>query len=511
MRDKIKGLDTKWLYLLLINFIAAMVMYQGFLQVHLSIDSPDTIVASHQAATWHFNSGRFFYTLVVFFVDWLGLNIVYDSWLWTTLFSIVNSVAVTLFTKLCYDELGKTVSNNEEINLMWLLITLNCAFWIGFNNIFTTEWLYFAEVELNFICATIGAVFALWFTIKNGSIRNYAIAFIFLVMMWNSYQPAFGIFFFLLMIVSLLKDGFIVSKRMVKKLSILFGEMMIVVSSNLALVKYYTKVGKILPGSRYSTLNANNFFQSIKGVLKYQKVILLEGNGMTKGPWIAVVGGILVIVAVVWSIKLKRLKSFAVTIIAIAVCEGAVFAPNMVNKIFSGASPRAIEPYFFAFTFLLVYILHLLICPHEASLRMTRAVITISVAFFITATIISANIYQNDVLITNRMDEMWIMSINSRICNYEAETGIEVKYLLFEGDDHSQFRWPSVHFNYKADVCAKMLMADWSREAYIYILTGRHYKVVKPTYSSFAGMDFDSLDIEKQMIFEGDTCHICIY
>lgn len=133
-------------------------------------------------------------------------------------------------------------------------------------------------------------------------------------------------------------------------------------------------------------------------------------------------------------------------------------------------------------------------------------VLVIVLQFFIFSKIFIAK-YQNDAL-----DRYRIEMVADRISEYTEDTGIEVKKICFYYDANpSGEQYPLVFF-FK-DMTASSFTREWSQLNAVNYYTGGNYEEAeKDTELAeyFHSVDWDVYN-DDQLVFDGDTLHICVY
>lgn len=108
-----------------------------------------------------------------------------------------------------------------------------------------------------------------------------------------------------------------------------------------------------------------------------------------------------------------------------------------------------------------------------------------------------------------------VQSIIDKINEYESENNIEVKNVAFYVDANINYKyWDAeeiMYFSYTAPI----YYGYWCDIYSINVLSGKEYKRVnnllvdKEIYYYFKTKDWDEVNLEEQLIFRGDTIHIC--
>lgn len=103
--------------------------------------------------------------------------------------------------------------------------------------------------------------------------------------------------------------------------------------------------------------------------------------------------------------------------------------------------------------------------------------------------------------------------VGQAIAEYEATSGIEVRKIAFYADAESAVpTYPNL-YSHSGDLICSSFNQDWSDLNALNYYLGDNYSRAEPseTYRTyFAGRNWDALSAQ-QLIFDGDTLHLCIY
>lgn len=116
----------------------------------------------------------------------------------------------------------------------------------------------------------------------------------------------------------------------------------------------------------------------------------------------------------------------------------------------------------------------------------------------------------NDRYSINRMDNLLANAIQSKITEYETETGITVTNIAFYNDMYRMRSYPNIR---TSNINLKMFDTTWSDMDGINYYTGKSYWESEPKdeYKKyFADKNWDGYS-EEQLIFDGDTLHLCLF
>ena len=75
-----------------------------------------------------------------------------------------------------------------------------------------------------------------------------------------------------------------------------------------------------------------------------------------------------------------------------------------------------------------------------------------------------------------------------------------------------QWQWGDI--SYPWDVCLRAISIDWARPYALAYYTGAGYSQVDvpdEVKAHFSSLDWDTINLEEQMIFDNEVCYICIF
>lgn len=486
------------LIILAFDLLATILIFQGFFREHYSVDSFGIPFSYQQGAGFHIVNGRFFATILIRFIDKIGISLVTNTVFWIFLLICTSSVCCALITNLLVE--------NNKIDDIASLSLISLATLIGFDNIFIAEWYTWIECAPIYMfaiaCAVLGAIY-----FRKEGFKNKIAAICFLILTYNTYQIALGIWVFLVLIFIVYEDKKLaVSRKTILNISIALAMVAFTFISNFLLFKYCRAKG-IIAASRYDTVSFLNIYNNFIRLMLWQKDIWLKGDGLTRTPFFLcfflICAGIL---AYIFFHEKQALKNVLYFITILLGGMAAVFAPILIQDYFD-IPPRRIAPLPLLFTFLLMYIAK----SKETNCKYIAIIASI---IFTVCSYISIDRYADDIILANTLDKREVLQIQKLISDYKENTDQQISYIGFEVDASGQQRWPEITTPYLSDVCGKALTAPWARINIINYYTGQHYQeieVPEQIKSYYLSNDWNSFEPEDQMIFPEDCCYICIY
>lgn len=505
MKSNLQNDTKKWsaygISVVLIVFMA----FNCFFKVHYSVDAYSTFGGVHQNALWHIQNGRYFYTLLVYVVDRTGLNLVTDNILWVFLFMAALAISIIALSRRFIQLIDHTSTATEIMCILCVCLS--------FVNVFIAEWFQFTECLLMYtvsVLCSVGAV--LLIPSKNGgakAIERYAAAFILLNIAYNTYQISINFFVFYVLCFILLENKGALTIAGVKKT---LQAALVVVGTfaiNLCITKLLAACGVISDSSRMSGLSIDCLWGNTKLFLskQNQSLLWLKSDGMMNAPDLLVLFIVLLTMGI-YSFFANLKRKWYDILFALVLLSGGVFALFLSILITEPLwmPPRTIAPFFCVFT----YLGCLIAMGKNKTIQKIVAVILVIV---LCRQACCVQMYSSDVLISNACDKLWVEQVADKIESYEQNQGIQITKVGFAPDQQMKWHWNN-DSAYCWDVCTRTISVDWARLGLFSYYTGAQYSLedtpdeVKAYFSS---RNWDTVNLEEQMIFDNDVCYICIF
>lgn len=502
MKHKL-AISKKWWLYTIAAFALVYMSFDCFFDLHYSMDAFNTYFGEHQNALWHIQTGRYFYLFAVYFVDYLGLNLVTDNVIWVGLFIVALTIAIIALFRKAIGLLEEGSILNEV--MIFLLVSLS------FVNVFLAEWFQFTEVLLMYtiaiFCVTGAAVV---FPVREQEDRapfKYFLVFLLLNIAYNNYQISITFFVFYVLCFILLESKGHITANGIKKTFVAAGLTASAFVINMGITKLLIARGVIGASSRLSTMSLDSVLANIKQLCSpdIQSYLWLNGNGMMKAPDFLVVT-LVVFAATVYAIVASKRKWYDILFAAVLLGGGvcSLLLPLLISAPLYMA-PRIIAPIFCV----LVY-MGCLISMCQATVPKRIIVLLILVALCRQSCFIST--YSADIRISNACDKLWVEQVDEKIRDYEQETGIQITQIGFTNDKYLKYQWSDI--NYRWDVCIKGNAATWTRD-YMYMYYSdrvfSYVEVPEEIQEYFANLDWGTVNLDEQMIFDEDTCYVCLF
>lgn len=152
------------------------------------------------------------------------------------------------------------------------------------------------------------------------------------------------------------------------------------------------------------------------------------------------------------------------------------------------------------------------VCDEKISIKLTKATVCGIILCLLVCQYLSYNKIFIDKYKVNCLDEYRYNIIGQAIAEYQEDTGnVVTKVAFYEDADASYPSYPGLF--YQNDLIVSAIYCDWSNVAAMTYYLGTGYgKIEKNEYyeAYFKSKDWNRYSGD-QLIFDGDTLHICVY
>lgn len=392
-----------------------------------------------------------------------------------------------------------------------LLVDLGSVLLYG--NVFTSEWIWYTEQYLAWAMAITFMLFAVLYGAgKNNSFKSDIISFMFLVLATGTYQTVLIHFWVICFIIFYIEkcDNSYLFKQMAK--SICYGGGAIIVNIGVG------KIASMILGmqNNKSRISIGNIGEILKEYVVNQKYIWV--NGMNMLPY-----GCLIFVFVVlfflWFYLINRMgKNLILNVFWLLVNIGIVLGCIAAIQVMQGycvLAVRVIMPIFSIFSLLIWWITFLLLNNDNVTIKVKHYLL-VFISIFWAVNLFEMQLIAMDVVKTNALDFERIKLIENKIVSYENETNCMIIKAGFCQDAYPQYRYYDVlfHSDMGGDICATTFANTWADCNAINYYTGRNLQRIEVPQNikrQIKEKNWDVLNLEEQMIFDGDTVYIVMY
>ncbi len=488
----------EYLQFLCINTLLFVVTYFGFIFFkHYGLDDYFVIADLSELHQNALNNGRFSLMVVYDFFIALGFNPIIHQCGMAILMVLAFSLCTTSITMRII-ELRTTIEMKEKIliNLGSIILLLN---------VFVTEWFTFV---LSYASWTLGVTCAVYAAIlMSHSSRSKKIsAFILLVLAINAYQIMAVYFAVLIMVFIYLKneENFSLIKA-IKETFFAALVAIVTMGMNIGVVQIIGKLGEGATTSRYSGLSFST--ENIKKILSAQKNIWIEGKGLLPHGFMLLFLCVFILVLLVTAKRCKinwkkGLYCFLIYIATILV----TFLPQMLEV---WLTSRSLVPLFCLFGISMFFIT---VWGRGDNLvkkiSICSAIVFLGINFYYIQKV-AISMFQ-----VNTLEKEHAKLIEYEINKYEEESGIKVEYISFYRDKAPTYKYDGTLVQPGEDMFSRAYLIEWGDVHALNFYTNLSLNKVEPEENYvkyFQEYDWQSLDLEEQLIFEGNRCHYCVY
>lgn len=272
-------------------------------------------------------------------------------------------------------------------------------------------------------------------------------------------------------------------------------------------------VAKMFGGSRVS--GNIEILESIKKIIVSSKNMLATYNILPKYLFLTVT--IVVIICLIYMIiksnnttKAKLLKLLSIVYISLGTIVVAILPQIMQNTDAIWVVPRS--TYTFA-SLIGILILHLFVnCKDniEYETNINKIIILISILYIVVQYISFVKVEISRYKL-NELDKEISLNIKQYVQEYEESSGNTISKLAIYNDKSITYTYEDIFIT--GDMNIRAYATDWSTTAILKYYLDRDLEIVPKVDTiseQFESQDWNYFN-EKQLVFEGDTLHICCY
>lgn len=485
---KIKKLFNKELFLYL---VVSLIFFGALINKEFAVDTYATFSFSIKEFIRQFiSSGRF---LLAFLGAILKFFKISDNNSYFISFAVaIICTGISMYKMYCI--IDKDIEDKWVKKILPILIICN---------IFSIELFLFIEKGI-MIFSILMCIYAAenvikWF--ENKKISNILIAMIFMLVANFSYQGVVGIFVAVLLIY-VLKYSKNIKDFIVNNIIVIF-------TYGIPAFFDYLSINLFSSGSRVSgsirisesfqkiCINTINMIKNTYGILpKYFLLALL----------------VFIILLIIYEIIINRSKKNLCIELAkiLYIIIGTIFvtiAPQIVQNTDSiWFVARSTYSYAALFGILILY----LFMNFEIE-KNIKIVVNVVVIVLLVMQLYKFNIIEIDRYKVNEMDYEITKSVIEQIKSYEKENNIEIKNISIYHDRSIEYTYSGILAT--GDTNIKAYYQDWSVKYIIEYYMKKSFNILEPEteiQKEFEKYDWKNFS-EKQLIFKGDTLHLCKY
>lgn len=488
----------EYLHFFCFNLLLFLCTYFMFIFFkHYGLDDYSIIADISELHKNALNNGRFSLMVVYDFFIALGFNPVENQTIMAILVVVVFSLSITGIT-IRIAELGEIRELREKIliNLGALILLLN---------VFVTEWftfvLSYAQWALGILCAVYSAIL-----MSYSSRVKKILAIVLLALAINAYQTMTVYFAVLIMIFIYLKqkDTFSIYKA-IKETCVAALAAITIMGLNIGYAHMIGKMGEDTAASRYSNLSFST--ENIRKILNAQKDIWVNGKSLLPH------GYMLLFLLLFIVLLLYTIRQYGINWERVVYCCLIYSAATLVTFL-----PQVLEvwmtPRSLVSLFCLLSISIFFIAFWGKEFNFIKKSCTFSVIIFLLINFYYIQKIAISMFQVNTLEKEHAKLIEYEIDKYERESGVEVEYISFYRDKSPKYKYEGTLVRPGEDMFNKSYLIEWGDIYALNFYTGLslHKETPEEKYIKyFQEYNWDCLDLEEQLIFDGNRCHYCVY
>lgn len=477
---------------------------------HFSTDS--YLVRDYIAPFWHLSLDRYTSFALYKLTDALGIGTL-DSQRILLVFWIVACAAATYAVTTAFYSLCKPAATKTgELALKLLLAAAASLSWL---NVFHMDLILFPELALSDAAGIAATGFSVKLFFKKGAVAKLASALL-LYLALGTYQSFIGIYVALVLFGSFThyltdKDYEAALKRGgIACVSAGFGAIL-----NVGLVKILRALNIIGNSGRGADLSPLNVLHNLFEILTYQPALYWNADGLFLPGIILLFMAVVVLclVRVLHTASRRTKKLFALTAVLSYV---AAFAPHIIEShiLLTPRSNIAVWSFIAALVLLVIVNWHNQGILQSNRLLSLPTILKSALMLMLVFTALSVQDIAQDVYISNEADRIYALAIGTAIRTYEQQSGIQVTKIGLTTDTKPTGAFFETRYN-RYELSNRILTVPYSYYCLINYMNGMELidvpvlDEVKERY--FKDKNWNSFNVNEQLVFEGDTAYLCAY
>lgn len=385
---------------------------------------------------------------------------------------------------------------------------LKASIVLMFCNVFLMEWFIFVEMTFIWGISLLFMLFAVLQIRKNFTIKRMLYSTVLIAVSVSFYQATIGFYvFFALMTVYILNQGNLNKKSFLDSVKVMICGA-IGGGFDLAFIKVMQSFGWVAVTSRTESMTLKMLIDNILSIFYNFNEWLCTTHGLLpKG--VIVVCALAIYALLIRCLKIKKagIGEWVYIILLIIVSNIMVYLPHLMTSTIWMAQ-RTIASFFVIISLPAIVI----------SIK-SEKVADLVIGFVAMAILIGINVWKilcisSNVIASNRIDEEISYAIYNKIMEYEVESGQAVKTISICKDSNTT--WGNRSIEYVCmDTNLRVFNVAHSGVQCINYYNGTGYKSVPISESAynkyFSGKDWDYLDLDEQLVFEGNVAYFVSY
>lgn len=488
--DKLK----RFLLLLLINSIS----YWGLVSSnHYSVDSFN--LCYDMGPYWCMMLGRYFNCGTILWAIKFGLNQVVSQRIFMAAWILTLTVSVWII-----EEAFCKLLNYKGLKGYIVAITVS----FSFVNVFTMELMLFPEMAMVFIFSNLSIGILVYLAVSD---RNWIVKW--LLFIWftfvalGSYQSYIGIIEAFVLVALFVKYNDEIKLRYLNSaIALVLGG--IVSMANVLIVKVMIHLNLIADSGRGGTFEPSAILHNLIGIAQYQVAFWKNADGILPNGIMPVMAVLLIIVFGYYIHRLSTLEKKCYISVIVLGCWLLAFAAHVIEQ------NLLLRPRSNIAVWSVIAVVLLLGYSNLSNMKAARMMGCAVVVLLLTNIYIMQDMVENEAS-NNAIDKTEAGLIADRIVKYEENTGNYITNIA-TCQDASVTYYSSSSRYHNGELGGRIMATHYSNYRLIgYELGGRWVNRVEmdqDVYDEhFAGKDWTNLNLEEQLVFDGDTMYLAIY
>lgn len=495
--------SSKTFKIFMANIIVAFCFFSiSITSTHYSADFFSTYFKS--SAKQHLNLGRVFHYLIYEMLEHLGVQIEHHV--------IFNQIFLTFIIAILATIVWRLFATSFEIDNYKTAIILDAIVLLNFLNINILEgWYIFSETCFGGAISLTISYCAICSFCKGKTFREYLKSYIFLSVALGMYQVYIESFLIMCATYILIKNNCILNKQMCWGFGkiILVGGLASICSILLTRILEFLKIST--ENDRTASININTIIKNGSEIMNNILTVFDDYHGYM--PKHSVLIFILLVTIIILLTVFKRdhviLRIITLLIFGVAILIAA-YLPHFIVAIV-WLAPRAILG-----VSTVLFSISLIAFFYVKQSHFKMYTLAATVILFLGVSFIQTQKIIVDEAILAGIEQENIHQLGEKIAEYETNTGNEIHYISYIHDAVYKWTFDPIKYNiYETN--ARRANVEWSFVNMINFYLNRSFEKKDVDRSRFEcilgndGKNWNYINLDEQMYFEGDTLYMVIY
>lgn len=472
-----------------LNLLMVLLFWGGMIRKSFNGDTLSHMLSEDADVMVNLMCGRYFIALGDYLLLRLGLRT-------TTNLSVTMMIALLILAMAMLEI--QSIFRRWVPDNLWAQIGFYGGINLVFLNVLFAEPLMFSECGVYHVIAYFAAALGAKYFIEN----RYILTLFMYAAAVSFYQNAVVFASIIIAFYICLDEDMVLSRRMVFRETIGIAVSMGMGVLNFLCIRILDKL-KIVP--IFQSAGIGDFGEKLSMVSNHLIRIYKDCGGVMTSNWFPLLFILGVWGLIVYScIKERKYSRFLCLFIVWLGCNILLYIIPMSK------SAIAFYPRLF-FCFFGIQGL-LLVSAYAFCGNSVHRLLTLGGVLYLTVQLLFVHFIVSDHFVSNKLDEVYAKMVYERIVEYEEGTGNSVTKLAVMRDIDSSFYYHEVSFTTDQINERALPIAPVSL---IYAVTGREFEKLEVPGSVsqqyFDNKNWDYIDLDEQLVIEGDTAYWCIF